>query len=377
MYAFAPVSLGNFGVVFRWPWSTMYAELRHEVAATALILALGTVLVGLFGLAFAAYLARPLTQLGELARSIAAGEPSPVTGEVHASRDEIGDLYRAFERMQRKLGERDAKIREDVATIRGLNATLEQRVAERSAELEKAQRLLLDAERFAAMGKTAAAIAHELKNALNGLGMCVDLVLSDTPATAGTMRVRAQIHQEIARLRDVTESLLTFSRTPRIEKGPVDVHALIGRALESLREPIEEGKIAVEQQLAGAGAPLEVACDGHKVQGVMINLLKNAIESITTRPLDLSVPPATEPPTAPRRITIATRREDGGTVIDVCDSGPGLSDEARRRLFEPFFTTKVTGTGLGLATARRVIEAHGGTLEAAPAAVGALFRVRL
>src|SRR5205085_8763968 len=127
-------------------------------------------------------------------------------------------------RMEAELRERDQKIREDLDTISRLNASLEERVAARTRELEAAQARLLEVERFAAMGKTAAAIAHELRNALNGLGMCVDLVLADLPPpVAGArpqsapMRVRAQIHHEIARLRDITDSLLTFARMPRIE----------------------------------------------------------------------------------------------------------------------------------------------------------------
>jgi len=65
-------------------------------------------------------------------------------------------------------------------------------------------------------------------------------------------------------------------------------------------------------------------------------------------------------------------------VIEVADDGPGLSSEARQHLFEPFFTTKPNGTGLGLPTSLRYVEAHGGTLEAAPSAAGgALFRMRL
>ena len=106
---------------------------------------------------------------------------------------------------------------------------------------------------------------------------------------------------------------------------------------------------------------LPVRCDGHKIQGVVVNLIKNAVE-------------------AGRSGDGARRaRENGEAVIEVADDGPGLSEEARAHLFEPFFTTKPNGTGLGLPTSLRYVEAHGGTLEApAPRADlgGALFRVR-
>jgi signal transduction histidine kinase len=236
------------------------------------------------------------------------------------------------------------------------------------------------------MGKTAAAIAHELRNALNGLGMCVDLVLADAAPQpgSGSMRVRAQIHQEIARLRDVTESLLTFSRTPRLELVPADLNALVGRALDVLGEQITDAGVTVETALAGEGAPLVTVCDANKLQGVLINLIKNAVESMATRPLDLAGDGAPAP-ARERRVVIATTLETaegapGRLVVAVSDTGPGLPavGEGRERLFEPFFTTKVTGTGLGLATARRIVEAHGGTLAAEDApGGGARFVARL
>ncbi|HSS40845.1 MAG TPA: HAMP domain-containing sensor histidine kinase, partial [Polyangia bacterium] len=97
----------------------------------------------------------------------------------------------------------------------------------------------------------------------------------------------------------------------------------------------------------------------HKVQGVVVNLVKNAIEAGKTVDVSLGV-------------------ADGEAIIEVADDGPGLSAEAREHLFEPFFTTKPNGTGLGLPTSRRFVEAHGGRIEVDRAPQGgALFRVRL
>jgi signal transduction histidine kinase len=190
--------------------------------------------------------------------------------------------------------------------------------------------------------------------------------------------VRAQIHHEIARLRDVTESLLSFSRTPRIERAPTDVIALVGHALEVLAEQIADGGVVVERELPAAS--LELPCDGYKLQGVLINLMKNAVEALTTRPLDLSSPDGSsrDPAATPeRRLRVRARRlADGGGAVEVEDNGPGLSVAAREHLFEPFYTTKVTGTGLGLATAKRIVEAHGGTIEL-ESAEGAGTRVRV
>jgi signal transduction histidine kinase len=106
--------------------------------------------------------------------------------------------------------------------------------------------------------------------------------------------------------------------------------------------------------------PLLAYCDGYKMQTVMVNLIRNAVES-------------------GHRVHVRTGLRSGEVFVEVADDGPGLTEEARKRLFEPFFTTKPNGTGLGLPTSRRFLEAQGGQLEVASdeGLPGALFRVRL
>lgn len=319
LYAYAPIGLGQWGLAMRWQWRDVSQDTRAQIATTIAFVLAGMLGAALLGVLAAAYLTRPL---------------------------------------------------------RELNLSLEERVRARTKDLEEAQSRLLEAERFAAMGRTSAAIAHELKNALNGLGMCVDLVLQD--AASGTSRVRLQIRRELARLRDITESLLTFARTPRLERAPVDLHALVESALDLLADPIGENGITIERAFAAGGAPLEIVCDGHKIEGVLINLIKNAVEAMAAPPLDLNGEIPSAGAVSLRRLGIATARQGEFVEVAISDSGPGLAPQARPRLFEPFFTTKVTGTGLGLATARRVAEAHGGTLSAEDAlGGGARFVLRL
>jgi len=114
------------------------------------------------------------------------------------------------------------------------------------------------------------------------------------------------------------------------------------------------------QVVVDAPPALPVECDAHKLEGVLVNLIKNAVEAGTHV-----------------RVRAVTYEDEA--IIDVADDGPGLSAEARQHLFEPFFTTKPNGTGLGLPTSRRYVEAHGGTLqEVTPAGDrGSRFRVRL
>jgi signal transduction histidine kinase len=218
------------------------------------------------------------------------------------------------------------------------------------------QKALVEAERFAAMGKTSAAIAHELKNALNGLGMAVELII-ENPHNPRIERLRTQVLSEIGRLRDVVDSLSSFSHFPRIERKVEDLSTVVRRAVDLLSDLISDRGTEVSVDVP---PHLPFICDGHKIQGVVMNLLKNAVE-------------------AGRTVRVQARLEEGDAIVEVADDGPGISEEARGHLFEPFFTTKPNGTGLGLPTSMRYVRAHGGHLEAlaAPDLGGALLQVRL
>jgi signal transduction histidine kinase len=352
LFAFAPIGAHTrYAVVFRWPWASLFADVRQQALSLFGTLMVGVFFAALAGIALSTYLTGPLKGLGATARRIAQGD-YPHAGEFpRAGRsDEIGALVQAFEHMGSSIQLRDRELQSAAAL-------LEQRVTERTRELAEAQQALVEAERFAAMGKTSAAIAHELKNAMGGLGMAVDLILADPGNVARASRLRTQIVSEIARLRDVIDSLLSFSRAPRLERTESDLAEIARRAIQLLGDVIAD---------RGADVQVEVEpqvlcfCDGAKIQSVVMNLVRNAAE-------------------AGHRALLRAACDGNGAWIEVHDDGPGLSSDARQHLFEPFFTTKPNGTGLGLPTSRRFVEAHGGSIEAStsPALGGARFVVRL
>jgi signal transduction histidine kinase len=352
LFAFSPVRAStNFAVVFSWPWRSLTANLKQQAYTLGGLLLFGLVLASIAGVVLSAYLTRPLQALAASAIRIARGEPVPSAAMPRAaSTEEVSALVGAFEHMETSIRQRDQELREAA----GL---LEQRVRARTQELVATQRALVEAERFAAMGKTSAAIAHEVKNALNGLGMAVELIAEDPSNQARLARLRPQMASEIARLRDVVDSLLSFSRSPRIVRAPADLTVVLGRARDLLGDLIAERNVDVA---IDAPAALPAVCDAHKIQGVMVNLVKNAVEAGHT-------------------VRVRAHAHNGDAVLEVADDGPGLSDDARQHLFEPFFTTKPNGTGLGLPTSQRYVEAHGGRIEVAtaPDLGGALFRVRI
>jgi signal transduction histidine kinase len=319
LFAFAPVGAGtHYAVVFRWPWSSLVTDVRHQAWALVGILMFGIVMAAGVGLMFAAYLTRPIKALADRADDIARGLYRG------GGTDEIGTLVKAFE--------------------------------VRQSELVRAQEALAQAAQLAAMGKTSAAIAHELKNSMGGLGMAVDLILQDPSNQQRVARLRKQVISEITRLRDVTDGLLSFSRAPRIERTAEDLGEIVKKAVEVLADVIADRGAAVEIDVA---EPLPVSCDGHKMQSVVMNLVKNAVE-------------------AGKKVRVRARAENGLAAVEIDDDGPGLTEDARKHLFEPFFTTKPNGTGLGLPTSQRFVEAHGGKIESGRGDLGgARFRVEL
>jgi len=351
-YAFAQVhARAGYVVLFRWPWATLVEPLRRQVWVLFGTLVLTLVTSVIASLVFANYVTRPVLALVETAGTIARGEkiaPDALRGAQRS--DEIGALVRAFDEMHQSIVTRDQELREAATS-------LEQRVDVRTRELDVAHRALVEAERFAAMGKTSAAIAHELKNALNGLGMAVELILQDPSNSERVARLRSRVFSEVTRLRDVTDSLLSFSRTPRLERTKVDLDDVARAAIEGLADLVADRGANVTLALGGN---VEAFCDAHKIQGVVLNIAKNAVE-------------------AGRLVRVSTGLDASGAFVEVEDDGPGMSPEAATHLFEPFFTTKTNGTGLGLPTSLRFVKAHGGRIETdrSPSLGGARVRVSL
>jgi signal transduction histidine kinase len=229
--------------------------------------------------------------------------------------------------------------------------------------------------RFAAMGKTAAAIAHELKNALNGLGVSIDLLTQgQLPKDRGDA-VRVQVRSEIARLRDISDNLNLVGATPRLRVEATDLHRLLNHCLELLADSIAADRIEVERNFHDQGSPLALRCDVQKIETTLINLIKNALEAMA--PASFGDPLDRAPTARHRLLRLSTAVDGDGVALEIADTGAGFSSEARAHLFEPFFTTKRTGTGLGLTIARRVVDAHGGELRALDAGGRTVLRLWL
>jgi signal transduction histidine kinase len=378
LYAHAPVAHTTWGLTFRWPYRLLDVSLERQASLLLLILALGGLLAVAVGYASSRFLTRPIGELLEAVRALVtartSGEAPPACALQAVGRaDELGELARAFEQLRSGLAEGDALHRQDLERIRELASSLEDRVRERTAELEAAQRSLVAQERLAAMGRAAAVISHELKNSLNAVGMGFELVALEANRLPHLARVNAQVRAEVDRLRTLTDELLVFARVPRLQTAPADLNDMVRRTALFCAEQALTAGVSIEQKLTGDGAPLAVPCDTKLIGSVLLNLVQNAIEAVAW----------TAAEDAPRKVVVstdATWGSDGSgfALFAVEDTGPGVAAEVRPHLFEPFFTTKRNGTGLGLATAQRFASAHGGHIDLESSKLGgARFVVRL
>ncbi|HEV7732098.1 MAG TPA: ATP-binding protein [Candidatus Binatia bacterium] len=244
---------------------------------------------------------------------------------------------------RRRDQEAAAVIREQVDTIAATRSRLAQ------------------SEKLAALGQLATAIAHEVRNPLAVIRSAAQGIAETVPAAdAATRRSCEFITDEIDRLSSVVTSLLAFARPMQVNARPVPVPELLDRALLLAGEELAARGVAVRCE---AGGPLPALhADPDLVCQVLIGLLSNAAEAAGQG----------------GTITIEARRTEKVVELGVADSGPGVPPEMRARIFEPFFTTRARGTGLGLAVARQIVEAHGGQIDVGDGpSGGARFVIRL
>ena len=271
-------------------------------------------------------------------------------------------------------------------TLVDLNARLEERVRERTAQLEvmhqelasayadlkSAESQLVHSEKMASLGRLVAGVAHEINNPVSFIATSVAPLRKrlaeaavEAPADVVPLLKEAEEIADIMargaeRTAAIVRDLRSFSRLGEAKRKPADLHEGLEVSLRLL-ESRWRGRVTVHRDYGEM--PL-VECDPGQLNQVFMNVLANACDATA----------------ANGNIWITTRREGDEAVVTVRDDGVGMTPEVREHVFDPFFTTKDVGggTGLGLAISHGVVTAHGGRIEVESApGTGATFRIIL
>jgi nitrogen-specific signal transduction histidine kinase/PAS domain-containing protein len=194
--------------------------------------------------------------------------------------------------------------------------------------------------RLAEIGQMSAAVAHEIRNPLTGIRAAAQMLIQYPDQGPELAEI---IDDEVARLNNLCEDFLDFARPLALERKPARLSDMVHRVVKL--ESAVAAQTGVEVVFEGPSETPEINIDLGRVEQVLRNLLRNAIQAC--QPGDKCI--------------LRLRN----SAFDVEDTGSGMSEKTLKNLFVPFYTTKPKGTGLGLSTSRKIVEAHGGSMEVA------------
>ncbi|MCX7192998.1 MAG: PAS domain S-box protein [Proteobacteria bacterium] len=213
--------------------------------------------------------------------------------------------------------------------------------------VEDAREHMVQIERLSSLGTMVGGVAHEINNPLMGVMNYVEYARNKA-VDAKSIEVLNRALHEIDRIKVIVQHMLVFVRADSAHQEICNVHDSVKQTAALLEGEFRKNTVQLQIDL-----PLDLPqgqCSAGSLQQVLVNLLLNARDAIAGQ--------------AEQRITISGRNLSGKITLSVCDNGPGISDEIRKKIFDPFFTTKPIGkgTGLGLAVSRQLIEEVGGSL---------------
>jgi signal transduction histidine kinase len=248
----------------------------------------------------------------------------------------------------------------DYALARGLadgaGAMLES--AGLAADLENARALLQRADRLSALGTLAAGVAHEIRNPLVSVRTFIQLLPERVDDEEFRTSFRELALNEIERICELITDLLAFSKPSPAEREPTNLNDIASQIVRLLDAEARKRDVQIRLQLADR-VPIVVAHEP-QVKQVLMNVVLNAIQAC---PDD-------------GRVDVRTYADGPQGVVEVADTGAGMTREQQEQIFDPFFTTKETGSGLGLYIAHRIVAEHGGAIAVTPReGGGTIFRI--
>ena len=218
-----------------------------------------------------------------------------------------------------------------------------------SPSSEETNRRLLAA--YTEIAKIAGGLAHEIKNPLSTIRLNMELLAEDfldseVPRDRRALSKINVVQRECQRLQNLLDDFLNFAKLRTLRLEPCDLNAEIDRVLEFFRPKADQAGIDIvkyfDPELPSVVIDQEAFC------GALLNLILNAQQAMPDG----------------GQLVVRTRPSSGGVAIDLIDTGDGMDVETQSHIFEAFYSTKSGGSGLGLPTAKKIIEGHGGRITA-------------
>ena len=311
-----------------------YVKLRQRIRSAAFLVGgAGILLAILLSSWAAARVTRPVEQLAEAAREVADGKWNTQV-EVTSS-DELGELARAFNRMTLELTEQREK--------------------------------LLQSERVAAWRELARRLAHELKNPLFPLQLTVENLIRARQQSPEMFEEILQessttLLAEIANLKNIISRFSEFSKMPQPQFRQIDMNEVVRNVSRLFQAQFSGSARPAIELMLDLGDLQPIAGDAELLHRALSNLVLNAMDAMPEGGV----------------LTLRTRQDGDSALIEVSDTGSGLTPEECARLFTPYYTSKAHGTGLGLAIVQSVVSDHGGRISVrCEPGQGATFRIEL
>jgi PAS domain S-box-containing protein len=223
-------------------------------------------------------------------------------------------------------------------------------------KLKQAQEQTLQSERLAAIGQMMTGLAHESGNALARSKACLEMLAWEVEDKPEALELIDRIQKAQNHLKHLYEEVRGYAAPFKLDREIWDLSGIWRQAWENLAVSRQGRDTSLREETGGLD--LHCAVDQFRLEQVFRNILENSLAA-GSDPVRIEV-----------RCSKALIDKQPAVRVAVRDNGPGLNAEQRRRIFDPFFTTKTKGTGLGMAIAKRIVEAHGGRIAAGPGSGG-------
>jgi signal transduction histidine kinase len=272
--------------------------------------------------------------------------------------------------MDRVIGYTLSQVKDDDG--RAIGAALFFKDLTQVEQLEERERLR---DRLARLGEMAAGIAHELKNPLAGIEVMAGLLRRQVPDSVDAQALLADILSEAKLANAIVVEMLEFVRPIRLQVERTDLGDVLHQAVTLAESKVARGGVTVDLDVA-PGLPV-IHGDHHQLCQVFTNLLTNAFEALDGKGR-IAIKAATETLEHDPAFASDAQAPTPAIIVEVTDTGPGVSPEMTDRIFDPFFTTKPQGSGLGLPIVRKIVDAHDGRIDlTSTPGQGTRFRVTL